>query len=310
MPPGKAQLGEINQELAGLFTEFSAKVLADENTWTVLDSEADLAGLPDSLVAAAKAAAGGARARRQVGDRQHALERRPVPDLLDPARPAREGLDAVQEARRQRRRERHQRDDRAIVKLRAERAKLLGYATHAHWRMADTMAKDPERARELMMQVWPAAVARVKEEVADMQAIADTERRGITIEPWDYLYYAEKVRKAKYDLEQNEIKPYFELGQHGRGAFWAAEQLYGSRFARSPVTVPVFHPDVRVWEVTDTPTGAHRGLFYFDNFARAGKRSGAWAIALPHAEHVRRPASRRSRRTTTTSSRARPASRC
>src|SRR6185503_10710248 len=138
----------------------------------------------------------------------------------------------------------------AIVALRAERAKLLGYASHAHWRMADTMAVDPARASELMMKVWPAAVARVGEEVKDMQAIAAKEGAKITIEPWDYLYYSEKVRKARYDLDAAELKPYFELNNMIAGAFWMAEQLYGLHFTEITGTVPVFHPDVRVWKVT------------------------------------------------------------
>jgi peptidyl-dipeptidase Dcp len=154
---------------------------------------------------------------------------------------------------------------------------LLGYQTHAHWRMSDTMAKEPEAATALMMRVWPAAVGRVKEEVADMQAIADREGARLTIEPWDYLFYAEKVRKARYDLDQGELRPYFELDNMVAAALWTAERRYDIRFREITGTVPVFHPDVRVWEVTDSPSGAHRGLFYLDNFARPGKRSGAWA---------------------------------
>ena len=164
-----------------------------------------------------------------------------------------------------------------IVKLRAERAKLLGYASHAHWRMSDTMAGDPKSAMTLMMKVWPASVARVREEVADMQAIASKESAGITIEPWDYLYYAEKVRKAKYDLDQGELKPYFELNNMVAAAMWSAERRYDITFTEITGKVPVFHPDVRTFEVNDTPSGRHRGLFYLDNFARQGKRSGAWA---------------------------------
>jgi peptidyl-dipeptidase Dcp len=115
--------------------------------------------------------------------------------------------------------------------------------------MADTMAKDPEKAKELMMRVWPAAVARVKEEVADMQAIAKKEKQTITIEPWDYLYYADKVRKAKYDLDDDELKPYFELDHMIHAAMFMAEQLYGIEFTEVTGKVPVFHPDVRVFEV-------------------------------------------------------------
>src|SRR5690606_37742604 len=159
-----------------------------------------------------------------------------------------------------------------ILRLRAERARLLGFATHAHWRMQDTMAGTPEAAMELMMRVWPPAVARVREEVAEMAALA-----GHEIEPWDYLYYLEKVRKLRYDLDQNDLKPYFELNSMKRGAFYMAERLYGLVFRPLPDgTVPVFHPDVKVFEVTDKDSGRHVGLFYSDDFARAGKRSGAW----------------------------------
>jgi peptidyl-dipeptidase Dcp len=167
-----------------------------------------------------------------------------------------------------------------IVKLRADRAKLLGFPTHAHWRMDDTMARDPAKAQQLMLQVWKPAVARVREEVADMQKIANTEAKTraqrITIEPWDYRYYAEKVRKAKYDLDQNEIKPYFELNNMIAASYWTAEKLYGLTFKEITGQVPAFHPDVRVYEVTDTTDGKILGLLYRDDFARAGKRSGAW----------------------------------
>jgi peptidyl-dipeptidase Dcp len=128
-----------------------------------------------------------------------------------------------------------------------------------------------------MMQVWPAAVARVNEEVADMQAIAAKTEPGITIEPWDYLYYAEKVRKARYDLDQGQLKPYFELNNMVRAAMWSGEQRYGITFTEISGKVPVFHPDVRVFEVKNSAGGTHRGLFYLDNFARPGKGSGAWA---------------------------------
>ena len=143
--------------------------------------------------------------------------------------------------------------------------------------MSDTMAADPKVAQAFMLKVWPGAVARVKQEVADMQAIADREQPGTRIEPWDYLYFAEKVRKAKYDLDEAELKPYFELNNMVSAALWSAERRFGLAFKEITGTVPVFHPDVRVWEVTDKSTGRHRALFYLDNFARAGKRSGAWA---------------------------------
>jgi peptidyl-dipeptidase Dcp len=159
-----------------------------------------------------------------------------------------------------------------ILKLRAERAKLLGFPTHAHYRLDNTMAKTPERAMELMEGVWKPAVARVREEVADMQALSDKEKAGIKIEAWDYRYYAEKVRKAKYDIDQNEVKPYLQLDKMREAMFWVAGELFNFNF--TPVTsVPVFHPDVRVWEVTDKSSGKHIGLWYFDPYARPGKRS-------------------------------------
>ncbi|HJU90382.1 MAG TPA: M3 family metallopeptidase [Gemmatimonadaceae bacterium] len=273
----KARLSEINQQLARLFSEFSQKVLADENTWTVLNSEADLAGLPASFVSAAKSAA----SERGVEGKWVIVNTRSSVDPFLTFSTRRDLREQVWKKFKARGDNNDANDTKAtiaqIVKLRAERAKLLGYATHAHWRMSDTMAEDPKAAQELMMRVWPAAVARVKEEVADMQAVADKENAGITIEPWDYLFYAEKVRKAKYDLDQAELKPYFELGNITAGALWAAERRYDISFTEITGQVPVFNPDVRVWEVKDAKTGKHRGLFYLDNFARPGKRSGAWA---------------------------------
>jgi peptidyl-dipeptidase Dcp len=139
------------------------------------------------------------------------------------------------------------------------------------------MAKDPAKATELMMRVWKPAVARVKEEVADMQAVAAKDGVKGPFEPWDYLYYAEKVRKAKYDLDTNEMKPYFELNNMIAASYYMAEQLYGLTFTEITGKVPAFHPDVRVYEVKDKASGRHVGLFYRDDFARQYKRSGAWA---------------------------------
>jgi peptidyl-dipeptidase Dcp len=270
----KAQLGSINQQLASLFTEFSNRVLADENTWVLLESEAQLAGLPESLRSAYRAAA----QERNLAGWAVVNTRSSVDPFLTFAddRALRERIWKAFKSRGDNGTATDTKDIIAqIVKLRAERAELLGYPTHAAWRMEDTMAGDPERAQELMMRVWPAAVARVREEVADMQAVAGREGAAITIEPWDYLYYAEKVRQERYDLDQNEVKPYFELGNMVDAAFWTAERLYGLTFHEITGQVPVFHPDVRVWEVKEGD--GHVGLFYGDYFARSGKRSGAWA---------------------------------
>jgi peptidyl-dipeptidase Dcp len=169
-----------------------------------------------------------------------------------------------------------------ILKLRAERARLLGYETHAHWRLEDSMAKTPDRAMGLMEAVWPAAVARVREEVADMQAVADREQAGIRIEPWDYRFYAEKVRKARYDLDENEVKPYLQLDKLREAMFWVAGELLDLHFVPAR-GVTVYHPDVGVWQVRDG-AGKHVGLWYFDPYAREGKRSGAWMNAYRNQE--------------------------
>ena len=275
----KKRLSSINQELAALFADFRAKVLADENTWTVLDHEQDLAGLPASVVATVKAAADerGLRGKWAIVNTRSSVD----PFLTFSSR--RDVREVVWRNFKSRGDNGGPNDTKIvitkIVNLRAERAKLLGYPSHAHWRMADTMATDPKVAQAFMLRVWPAAVAAVKQEVADMQAIADQEEPGTRIEPWDYLYFAEKVRRKKYDLDQGELKPYFELSNMVNAALWSAERRFGIAFTEITGKVPVFHPDVRVWEVTDKGTGRHRALFYLDNFARAGKRSGAWAVS-------------------------------
>lgn len=275
----KAEMARINKALATAFSDFSAKLLADEDSAVVLESEADLAGLSPALIATYKAAAEarGLKGKWAVVNTRSSVD----PFLTFSAR--RDLRQKVWQAFVNRGDNGGANDTNAtiaqIVKLRAERAKLLGFPSHAHWRMDDTMAKDPAKAEDLMLRVWKPAVARVREEVADMQAVADKEGAKIRIEPWDYRYYAEKVRKAKYDLDTNELKAYFELNNMIEAAFWAAGQLYGLSFTEISGKVPVFHPDVRVYEVKDGATGRFVGLFYRDDFARSGKRSGAWATA-------------------------------
>ena len=276
-PDEKAKVGKINEELAGLFTDFGNKVLADENSWSVLESNKDLAGLSSSLIATYKAAAD----ERNLAGKWAVVNTRSSVDPFLASSSRRDLREKVWKAFKNRGDNGGDSDTNTIiariVKLRADRAKLLGYPTHAHWRMSDTMAKDPEKAKELMMRVWPAAAARVAEEVKDMEKLAKRDGVKLPFEPWDYLYYAEKVRNAKYDLNQDELKPYFELDNMIAGSFYMAEQLYGLTFTEITGTVPVFLPGVRVWEVRDKASGAHVGLFYGDYFARKGKRSGAWA---------------------------------
>ncbi|MDC1469873.1 M3 family metallopeptidase [Flavobacteriaceae bacterium] len=165
-----------------------------------------------------------------------------------------------------------------ILKLRRERVEILGYKNYAEWRLQDRMAKTPENALALMEAVWPASIARVHEEVADMQAVANTNGNTITIEPWDYRFYAEKVRVAKYDLNSDKVKQYLQLDKLRDAMFYVAGRLFNYEFTPVPDgSVPVFQEDVKVWEVTDKDSGIHIGLWYLDPYARQGKRSGAWA---------------------------------
>jgi peptidyl-dipeptidase Dcp len=273
---GKAQLSAYNQQLATLFADFNAKLLADEGKFTQA-SAAEMAGVPQDVKDAAAAAA--KEAGMPAGTYAIANTRSAVEPVLSFGT-NRAFREKVWRAFANRGDNGDANDTNAIiariVKARADRAHLLGYKTHADWRMQDTMARSPAKAMELMMRVWPAAVARVKEEVADQMAFAAKD--GLSeIEPWDFRYYQEKVRKAKYDLSQDEIKPYFELSNLVKGMFWSAEQLYDLKFTENTGKVPVFHPDVRTFEVSNAKTGEVTGLFYLDTYARTGKRSGAWA---------------------------------
>jgi len=281
----KKRLAEINQSLAGLFTQFSQNLLADESErYTVLESEADLAGLPASLRAgfAADAERRGKSGKWIVANTRSSVE----PFLTYSTR--RDLREKVWRVFVNRGDNGDARDNNAIIsqilQLRAERAKLLGFETHAHWRLENSMARTPERAMQLMEAVWTPAVARVREEVADMQRVADAEGARIKIEPWDYRHYAEKVRKAKYDLDTNEVKPYLQLEKLREGMFYVAGELFGMTFTALPEgSVPVYHPDVRVWRVDDK-AGKLIGLWYFDPYARVGKQSGAWMNAYRNQE--------------------------
>jgi peptidyl-dipeptidase Dcp len=275
-PAAKARIGKINEELAGLFTTFNQNLLADETDYVLYLSADDVKSLPADVRDAAAAAA---KDRGKAG--QFAILN--TRSSMDPFLTYSDRRDLREKVWRTY----YSRGDngdahdnnagiRKILKLRAERAKLLGYPTHAHWRVENAMAKTPENAMDLMMRVWPSAVARVHQEVTEMQALADKEGAKLKIAPWDYRYYAEKVRAARYDLDMNTVKPYLQLDKLREGMHWAAGQLYGFEF--TPVTnVPVQHPDVKVWEVKRG--GQHIGLWYFDPYARTGKRSGAWMNA-------------------------------
>ncbi|MEZ5312896.1 MAG: M3 family metallopeptidase [Thermoanaerobaculia bacterium] len=282
----KGRLSEINQRLAGLYTSFSQNVLADEtDDFVVLANEADLAGLPDSLRSGAAAAA----ETKGLEGKWVILNTRSSADPFLTFSSRRDLREKVWKNFVSRGDKGGATDNNALIteilQLRYERARLLGYESHAHWRLENAMAKNPERAVALLEAVWPPAVARVHEEVADMQALADADAdagRGekLTIAPWDYRYYMEKVRKARYDLDTDAVKAYMQLDRLRDGMFYVAGRLFGFEFTALPVgKVPVVHPDVRVWEVTDRKSHRHIGLWYFDPYARAGKRSGAWMNA-------------------------------
>jgi peptidyl-dipeptidase Dcp len=285
---GKKRVAEINERLATLYTSFTQNVLADEEVVAlVLEDEKDLAGLPPSFRSAAAAAA---EARGRKGAWAILNTRSSVEPFLvySSRRDLREKVWRAFVSRGDRGDAHDNKKTVAeVLALRAERARRLGYATHAHWRLEDSMARTPERAVALMEAVWPAAVARVREEVADMQAVAAAEGASAELEPWDYRHYAEKVRKSRYDLDENDVKPYLQLDKLREGMFWVAERLLDLHFTPAR-DVPVQHPDVRVWEVRDGK-GKHVGLWYFDPWAREGKQSGAWMNAYRPQERLDRP---------------------
>jgi peptidyl-dipeptidase Dcp len=276
-PEQKQQLTAYNSQLAGKFATFGEKVLADESTH-IAATEAELKGVPADVKAAAASAA---QERKLPAGSFAIVNTRSAVDPILTYADNRALREKVWRAFVNRGDNNGANDTNQtiaeIVKLRADRARLLGFSSHAEFRMQDTMAKSPAKALDLMNRVWPAAVARVKEEVADMQALARKRDRDLTIEPWDYRYYQEKVRAQRYNLTQEEVKPYFELNNIIEASYWAAGELYGLDFKEITGTVPAWHPDIRVYSVTERGTGKQIGVFYRDDYARTGKRSGAWA---------------------------------
>ncbi|HEV2675143.1 MAG TPA: M3 family metallopeptidase [Aliidongia sp.] len=266
----KARLQAINQELASLQTRFSQNVLADEEGEAlVLDSAADLDGLSPQQIeaAAATATARGLPGKWAIANTRSAMD----PFLTYSARrDLREKALKLWQAR-------GAGDNRPIMteilKLRAEKARLLGHPTFAHWIADGQMAKTPEAALKLLTDIWHPATARVREEAAEMAEVAVAEGANASIAPFDYRHYAEKVRKAKYAYDETEVKPYLQLTKMVEAMFWAAGELFGLRFTQVH-DLPVYHPDVVVYEATRD--GERIGLFYFDFYARPGKSSGAW----------------------------------
>lgn len=283
---GRVRMAEVTKRLASLGTAFSQNVLADEGAYElILESEEDLAGLPDFLVSAAASAAA---ERGHDGKHAITLSRSLIEPFLQfsSRRDLREAAFKAWIARGEKG---GKTDNRAIVAetlaLREERARLLGFSTFAEFKLDDQMAKTPQAVRDLLVKVWEPAKARAAREAAKLQALANAEGANFDIAPWDWRYYSEKVRHAEHDLDEAEIKPYLQLDKMIEAAFDVAGRLFGLTFEECR-DMPVYHPDVRVFEVKDA-SGRHVALFLGDYFARASKRSGAWMSGFRSQEKLR-----------------------
>ncbi|MBV8507966.1 MAG: M3 family metallopeptidase [Alphaproteobacteria bacterium] len=283
-PRQKERMAAISERLASLHTAFGQNVLRDEQNWQLVLDETDLDGLPGFARAAAAQAA---EERGMAGRYAVTLSRSAVePFLTFSSR--RDLRRALWEAWTARGAKGGASDNvpiiREILALRTEQARLLGYENFADYRLDDTMAKTSAAAERLLLQVWEPAKAKARDERAALEAVARDDGLNEAIEPWDWRYYAEKVREARYDLDEADIKPYFVLDNMVQAAFAIAGRLFGLSFAERD-DLPTYHPDVRVWEVRDE-AGSHLGLFLHDNFARPGKRSGAWSSRYRDQEHM------------------------
>jgi peptidyl-dipeptidase Dcp len=281
--PAQDRVAAINERLASLGTQFGQNVLADEKSYVLLLEEGDLDGLPDFARAAARAAA---EARGAPGKYAITLARSSCETFLHFS--ARRDLgEKVFQAWIKRGENGGGTDNRALiaemVELRAERAKLLGFESFADYRLDDQMAKTPAAARKLLDEVWRRARAKAAAERDALQEIVAEEGGNFPLAPHDWRYYAEKRRKAEFDLDEAEIKPFFQLDRMIEAAFETARRLFGLAF--TPVEVPLYHPDARAWEVKDAE-GRHVGLFIGDYYARASKHSGAWMTALRDQEKL------------------------
>ncbi len=271
---GRTRLAAINERLAALYTQFDQNLLADTAGWTLtLNGDRDLAGLPQAL---REAALQQGRALGREGQYVVTLQRPSVEPFLtfSSRRDLREQAFRAWAMRGQ---NGNQYDNRALIRevlqLRVEKARLLGYQTYAEYVLADRMARSPDRAYDLMMEVWRPAVARAGEERAQLQAMIDRENGGFQLEAWDWRYYAERVRAAQYNVSDEETRPYFQLDRMIEGVFATANRLFGLTFTELD-DFPVYHPDVRAFEVRRG--GRVIGLYLLDPYARPTKQSGAW----------------------------------
>jgi peptidyl-dipeptidase Dcp len=280
--PGRARMAEINTRLATLHTTFGQNVLHDEKDWTLPLDEAGLAGLPGFVVEGARQAA----AERGMDGHVVTLSRSLIEPFLTFS-PRRDLRQAAWQAWVSRGMHPGAHDNRPLIPeilaLRAERARLLGFAHFADFRLADSMAGTPDAVRRLTGEVWTAGRRRAGEEAARLLAEAAQDGINHALEPWDWRHYAERVRQAEYDLDETRLKPYFELERIQQAAFETANRLFGLTF-HPRTDIPLYHPDVRAYEVRDAD--GHVGLFLADHFARPDKRSGAWMSSYRDQENL------------------------
>jgi hypothetical protein len=278
----KAELKDINDQLSKLCLQFGDNILKDTNKWTlVVDNEKDLAGLPASSIAVA---AEEAKAMGKEGKwvfTLHAPSRLPFLTYAD----NRNLREKMYKAYTNIANNNDENDNKAIInqilKLRLQKAKLFGFNSFAAYQMDNVMAKTVEDAEELLYKVWKPAVEKAHEEIADMQKYVDNHGGNFKIAAWDYYYYAEKVKKEKFNFDENDVRAYFPIENVRKGIFTMAERLYGITF-KEVNNVPVYHPDVKVYEVLDKD-GKHLSMFMTDYYARGGKRQGAWMFVYQEA---------------------------
>ncbi len=271
----KKTLSGYNQELSTRYTHFSQNMLADEaKPGLIVEKKEDLAGMPQAALdgAAAEAEAKGMKGKWVFANTRSAIE--PFLTYANNRSLREKAFRAWVSRGDNKDANDNNKIASEILVLRAKKAKLLGYPTFAHWRLVNTMAKTPEAAMSLMLSVWKPATEAFKKDVAEAQTLAEKEGAKFKIEPWDYRYYAEKLRKAKYDLDFNEVAPYLQLDKLREAMFFAANKVYGFTFTK--VTgLPVYDPEMSTYEVKGAK-GEHVGYWYFDPFQRTGKNSGAW----------------------------------
>ena len=284
-PAKKARLAEIDQIMASRTTQFAQNLLADTAAYElVLDKEEDLAGLPDSVrVTAAETA----KQRGKAGKWVSTLQRSSIEPFLQLStrRDLREKAFKAWAARGD---NENQFDNKALIReivlLRMEKAQLLGHPTFAQYSLEDTMAKTPAAAKGLMEQLWKPAVSTAQRETAELQTAMTADKQSGKLEAWDWRFYSEKVRLAKYSLDEEQLKPYFPLDRMIEAAFWVAGKLFGLNFTER-TDLPKYHPDVRTWEVKRAD-GSLVGIFYGDYYARPTKQSGAWASSFRRQQRL------------------------